>query len=599
MNLNQSTLSSGRAARALRALQTLLLFFLVMAPLSAHAATLTVTNANNGGAGSLRQTISNAVGGDTINFDAAVFSTPRTINLTTTANGDGGLAGLVINKTLTIVGPGARLLTVRRNVAPDFAVIAINRDIGTVRLSGMTISNGGAVFFGAGLTNFGSTVFLDGLTISDTAQGADAAVDNNAGTMTMTNCLISNNATVGLLVENGTASVSNTTVSGNNDTTNGLGGVAALGGTLNLNNFTATDNQPFGANKNTGVINVRNTIIAGNQADINGSFASQGYNLIGNTTGGTGFTATGDKRNVAANLGALANNGGPTDTHAPNTGSAAINAGDPNFNGTGQFDQRGTPFARVFGTRLDIGAFEVQPPNTPPNFPASSYTAGLNDPLSIQLTATDPDGDTLTYSSANVPAGLSLSPAGLLTGTPAASGNFLFQVTVNDGRGGTATANIFIAVRNVAKGTDTLGPILTHNTLPKTLTRAELAAFTVTGTVRDVAPGAITPAGVFRVLVNLRTGDNKQAYNGSAFTTNLNRGYYIATQSAGTGDPRATLTYSRALSFVPTNLPAGPYILVLYPQDLAGNYSAEFLQFTVTAPAAPTQSPDVNSGSAS
>ncbi len=237
--------------------------------------------------------------------------------------------------------------------------------------------------------------------------------------------------------------------------------------------------------------------------------------------------------------------------------------------------------------------------NTAPNFPAASYTAGLNDPLNIQLTATDADGDTLTYTSANVPAGLSLSATGLLTGTPAAAGNFLFQVTVDDGKGGTATANIFIAVRDVPAGTDTLGPVLTHNALPKTLTRDELADFTVTGTVRDVAPGAITPAGVRRVLVNLRTGDNQQAYNGSEFTTNLNRGYYIATQSAGTGNTSETLTYSRSLAFVPTNLPAGAYILVLYPQDVLGNYSAEFLQFTVTAPAAATKSPDVNSGGAS
>ena len=52
-------------------------------------------------------------------------------------------------------------------------------------------------------------------------------------------------------------------------------------------------------------------------------------------------------------------------THALLPGSPAINAGDPTvmagMDGMPMFDQRGEPFMRVFGGRIDIGAFESQP----------------------------------------------------------------------------------------------------------------------------------------------------------------------------------------------------------------------------------------------
>lgn len=62
-------------------------------------------------------------------------------------------------------------------------------------------------------------------------------------------------------------------------------------------------------------------------------------------------------------LGPLADNGGPTMTHALLAGSPAINAGPqplPDFEGN-EFDQRGPDFARVVDGVVDIGAFEVQP----------------------------------------------------------------------------------------------------------------------------------------------------------------------------------------------------------------------------------------------
>jgi hypothetical protein len=53
----------------------------------------------------------------------------------------------------------------------------------------------------------------------------------------------------------------------------------------------------------------------------------------------------------------LADNGGPTQTHALGAASPALNAG-ANLTGLA-VDQRG--FARVFGTAADIGSFEYAP----------------------------------------------------------------------------------------------------------------------------------------------------------------------------------------------------------------------------------------------
>src|SRR5438093_327501 len=73
---------------------------------SAHAATITVTNTNDSGVGSLRQALADANDGDTIDFSVA---TPATITLTS--------GELVVNKSITISGPGADQLSVNGNAA--------------------------------------------------------------------------------------------------------------------------------------------------------------------------------------------------------------------------------------------------------------------------------------------------------------------------------------------------------------------------------------------------------------------------------------------------------------------------------------------------
>ena len=120
-----------------------------------------------------------------------------------------------------------------------------------------------------------------------------------------------------------------------------------------------------------GTMTLRNTIIAGNKrgtanddlANFEGGAINASYCLIQSPGSAlSGGTSSHNIVGVAPMLGALAFNGGPTQTMELLPGSKAINAGDPNFRPPPSTDQRGAGFARVSSGRLDIGAFEVQQP---------------------------------------------------------------------------------------------------------------------------------------------------------------------------------------------------------------------------------------------
>jgi hypothetical protein len=135
---------------------------------------------------------------------------------------------------------------------------------------------------------------------------------------------------------------------------------------------------------------------------VSGPLDSQGHNLFGDTSGGSGFHPT-DLLNVDPLLGPLQDNGGPTWTHALLAGSPALDAGDNTD--APDFDQRGEGFARVVNGTIDIGAFELQPTNQPPvldPIPDQDVPAGQRT-LAVPLAASDPDGDTLTFTVEAVP----------------------------------------------------------------------------------------------------------------------------------------------------------------------------------------------------
>jgi hypothetical protein len=392
------------------------LLALMMISGTSVATALTVTTTNDGGAGSLRQAIADAVSGDQISF-----SLPPNSSITLTTG------HLSINKSLTIVGPGADQLTVRRSSAdgtPGFRIFTITGNI-SVTVVGLTIANGldnnattgGGISVGSGssVALFQSTITgntslatagpvrgggiynAGTLTVaSSTISGNRAYFSNegygggiyNNGTLTVTNSTIVGNScdfSGGGLFNTGTANISNTTISGNGKLgPQPKGGGVSNEGTLTMINSTVADNVATyvgggGIFSGSGTLNVKNTIIAMNSAehspDVAGTLVSHGYILIAEpsgstiTTGGSG-TFDGMQLNVDPLLGPLQHNGGPTQTHALLSGSPAIDKGNSSGSGV---DQRDLPrpvddpgFANASGgDGADIGAYEVQADQLP------------------------------------------------------------------------------------------------------------------------------------------------------------------------------------------------------------------------------------------
>ena len=329
--------------------------------------------------------------------------------------------------------------------------------------------------------------------------------------MTVTASTLSGNSTAiigGAGIYNaGTLTVTNSTLSGNEVWWYGSGGGIYNLGTLTVTASTLVDNyagdggvQPGGGGiYNAGTLHIRNTILAGNTADtagpdLKGSLTSSGYNLIGNTSGGSGFAPT-DLLNVDPLLGPLQDNGGPTWTVALLPGSPAIDAGDNTD--APQFDQRGEGYPRIFGGQIDIGAYEVQtalPGNTPPVAVNDSYSTNEDTALTVLAPGvlgndSDADGNRLTAVLVSGPAHgtLTLYSNGSFTYTPAANynGPDSFTYKANDGQ---ADSNNIATVSITVTAVNNDAPVAQA----QSVTTAEDTAKAITLTASDVDGDGLT-----------------------------------------------------------------------------------------------------------
>jgi len=348
---------------------------------------LTDTGEGEGLAGDLRYCITNAISGE----DVITFEVGGIIALTS--------ALPALTRSISIEGPGASLLTVGPDAVCDpvrietiFTVVNAPVSIsgltvanacqigihnfGTLTLSNATVSGNGGGRYGGGIWNERGTMNIINSIVSGN-DGGRGGIDNR-GTMTVSNSTISGNsayggavgATGGGIVNWGTGAltIGNSTISGNSAFGGAIsnGGGIANGGTLSISNSTISGNGADMAGGGifatpTGTLSMQNTIVAGNQAhghaDLSGRVDSSGYNLFGDSSGGSGFDET-DLLDVNPRLAVLQDNGGPTFTHALLEGSLAIDAAD-NADAP-EWDQRGPGFPRIVNGVIDIGALEVQ-----------------------------------------------------------------------------------------------------------------------------------------------------------------------------------------------------------------------------------------------
>jgi hypothetical protein len=274
-------------------------------------------NSNDAGAGSLRQLIADAQDGAVIDLDPCAAAT------VTLTSGE-----LLINKNLTINGPGPSLLTVRRSAAqgtPNFH--PFNVQAGTVNISGLTVSNGnvsGANFpanSGGAIFNAGSLILTNvavmGSTASSGGSGGGGIYNSTAGKLILASSIVSGN------------------------TGNGGGGVSN-DGTLNLANSTVSGNAAgvgFGGggiyNSSAGKSKLANSTVSGNTAGDGGGgiFNNGGSVVLTNCTVSGNSTASGNYAGAIANAGTLAltnstvsaNVSGPTGGAVFNSGGATVN----------------------------------------------------------------------------------------------------------------------------------------------------------------------------------------------------------------------------------------------------------------------------------
>jgi len=359
-------------------------------------AQLVVTNLNDSGSGSLREAIALIADGGTITFDPGLVG--GTMTLTS--------GQLAIDSPVTIDASAAAFVTISGGGASRVIMVS---DGVVVAMNDLIIRDGAAAPQGGGILNRGN-LSLDRVVVTNNVEnsGGPASFDLGGGgiynsestTLNLTDSTVRDNTTLnqpgggiygffnssinitrstisnnlsgdvaGGLRSSGSTTVGNSTFSGNTSTAWHGGGIFHTDGQLTVINSTFSGNiapagtasgilvATFGAPAN---MTLTNSVIEGN----GGTFAcviegggaatitSDGWNVI--SDGSCNPNGTTDQSNTDALLGPLADNGGPTLTHALGAGSPAVDsAGADDCPVT---DQRGV--IRPQGAACDVGSIE-------------------------------------------------------------------------------------------------------------------------------------------------------------------------------------------------------------------------------------------------
>lgn len=447
-------------------------FSISVANAATFTVTTTADNQSNGcnlGLCTLREAVNDAnasPGDDTINFQAGIAGTillidghlPITSNITIngpnarnlSVSGNNSSRIFVVSGSnvtanisrLTITNGNAQPILIGSTLIGDGGAI-LNAAGATLNLTEVTVSGNSATSLGGAI----ATRAVSPLLTTTTTNITRSAIFNNtaiAGGGGLSNVGVDVFGT-GLLTAAYTT-ITNSTITQNNASAEG-GGLSNDGGIVSLNNNTISHNQSAVAGGGIvnvagvvlGFINMRNNILAQNNALLNSNLISSdglgivnslGHNLIGNNVdieasfAASVFVGGICQPNVNADLvgsvsvntqiinpllGALANNGGQTDTRELLAGSPAINQADncveanncstnPDGNNPPAAllnDQRGTGFLRRVNFVVDIGAYEVQLSPTAANVSISGRVTDANGRAisRVRVTITDTNGN--------------------------------------------------------------------------------------------------------------------------------------------------------------------------------------------------------------
>ena len=314
--------------------------------------------------------------GNNTNFGSSLLTviastTVNLSNLTMTNALKTGSAGAAITNFGTLVLDNVTL----SNNTSTYASAGIS-NAGTLLISNSTFSGNTCTNCTSGAIGSSGPITITNSTFANNSANGGGAIFQNANTagisLTITNSTFSNNQAVNgnggsLNVYYGSLVAANSTFSGNTASVDG-GGIyynsPADPGTITNVTFSGNSAGSGGAiNKRLGAadVNLRNTIVTASPSggNCNTALTDGGNNLeYGNGVTSTtcGFaTASADPQ-----LGALANNGGPTQTMKLLTGSPAIDQGNDAVCAAAPVnnkDQRGV--MRPIGVHCDIGAVEA------------------------------------------------------------------------------------------------------------------------------------------------------------------------------------------------------------------------------------------------
>ena len=266
---------------------------------------------------------------------------------------------------------GGMFLVATDGASTQASGISVTNNAGSGIVGGSTVpSAGGIAVEHAPVSLTDSTIDSNSSAAPGFRQAGGLSLCCNQNLVTLSGVTITNNDGIGLSKSGSNLDAANTTISGNSG---GIDLNANWSPIVRLTNLTIAQNGAPGGllyGTNSGNLQLKNTIIATNTAAncvSTSPVPSLGSNLEGNDPGfpGTGsgsscrFSAAGDQSNAAPLLGPLADNGGPTFTHALGATSPAVDgvlSGCP----PPATDQRGV--VRPQGPRCDIGAFELETP---------------------------------------------------------------------------------------------------------------------------------------------------------------------------------------------------------------------------------------------